>query len=253
MSPARGHTKEDQAQGSGCSSVACSEKGQGDRFDGAWAFSGGRIACTEKRKSADATTPGPKKTKKEAADCGRLKDAQAGGDGAARAGQREARASPLPPPSKASEPAEDTSEDENTAGAAALADDARDGDALALSNFRLSGEAAALRKRGVAALFPIQAATFDLVYEGKDLIGRARTGMGKTLAFALPIVERVRAARPGPPRHGRPPCPRDGAHARAGAAGRHRGRERRRVADEPLRYGGSRMGRRAALRAGIAF
>ena len=76
----------------------------------------------------------------------------------------------------------------------ALADDDREGDELALQNFRLSGETlAALEKRGVKALFPIQAATFDLIFEGKDMIGRARTGMGKTLAFALPIVERIRA------------------------------------------------------------
>jgi ATP-dependent helicase YprA (DUF1998 family) len=49
----------------------------------------------------------------------------------------------------------------------------------------------------VARLFPIQAATFKPLTEGRDLIGRARTGTGKTLAFSLPIIEkliRVRAA-----------------------------------------------------------
>ena len=62
-----------------------------------------------------------------------------------------------------------------------------------LSSFRLSRETvAALGARGVTGLFPIQEATFDVLYDGKDVIGRARTGMGKTLAFVLPIVERLK-------------------------------------------------------------
>jgi len=36
-----------------------------------------------------------------------------------------------------------------------------------------------------------QERTFDKVLDGCDLIGRARTGMGKTLAFVLPVVERL--------------------------------------------------------------
>lgn len=40
-------------------------------------------------------------------------------------------------------------------------------------------------------MFPIQAQTFDLVLDGSDLIGRARTGMGKTLGFALPMCEKL--------------------------------------------------------------
>ena len=34
-------------------------------------------------------------------------------------------------------------------------------------------------------------ATFNFVYDGKDLIAKARTGTGKTLSFALPLVERL--------------------------------------------------------------
>ena len=67
-----------------------------------------------------------------------------------------------------------------------------------LANFNLTKEtAAALAARGVSRLFPIQGATFKPLSEGRDLIGRARTGTGKTLAFSLPIIEkliRVRAA-----------------------------------------------------------
>ncbi|XP_021765236.1 DEAD-box ATP-dependent RNA helicase 7-like [Chenopodium quinoa] len=59
-----------------------------------------------------------------------------------------------------------------------------------LSNFRLSKPLKdALISKGIKALFPIQAMTFNDVFDGCDLVGRARTGQGKTLAFVLPIVE----------------------------------------------------------------
>ncbi|CAN0165128.1 unnamed protein product [Pylaiella littoralis] len=62
-----------------------------------------------------------------------------------------------------------------------------------------------LRKRGIATLFPIQAQTYDHIRTGKDLIGRARTGMGKTLAFAVPVIEKLLAAGPGSLKPGRKP------------------------------------------------
>lgn len=69
------------------------------------------------------------------------------------------------------------------------------GNAL-LSNFPLSDHMiTALTKRNIAALFPIQEKTFGAIYQGKDVIGKARTGMGKTLAFALPVLERLIAAK----------------------------------------------------------
>jgi len=37
---------------------------------------------------------------------------------------------------------------------------------------------------------PIQAGTIPLILEGKDVIGQAQTGTGKTAAFGIPIVER---------------------------------------------------------------
>lgn len=59
-----------------------------------------------------------------------------------------------------------------------------------LKNFRISKKTRkGLKERGIKYLFPIQSKTFDLIYEGKDVIGRARTGTGKTLAFALPVME----------------------------------------------------------------
>jgi ATP-dependent RNA helicase DDX21 len=48
-----------------------------------------------------------------------------------------------------------------------------------------------LRARGIEQLFPIQAATYEHIRQGNDLIGRARTGQGKTLAFCLPILEQM--------------------------------------------------------------
>lgn len=64
---------------------------------------------------------------------------------------------------------------------------------LPLSSYRLSPQlVSSCVARGVTHLFPIQAQTFDHILDGKDLIGRARTGMGKTLAFSLPMAERLR-------------------------------------------------------------
>ncbi|KAK8916729.1 DEAD-box ATP-dependent RNA helicase 7 [Platanthera zijinensis] len=59
-----------------------------------------------------------------------------------------------------------------------------------LNNFRISNILKErLNSKGIKALFPIQAKTFDIVLDGTDLVGRARTGQGKTLAFVLPILE----------------------------------------------------------------
>ncbi|ONK56268.1 uncharacterized protein A4U43_C10F5850 [Asparagus officinalis] len=59
-----------------------------------------------------------------------------------------------------------------------------------LSKFRISEAVKAkLKSKGIEALFPIQAMTFNLVHDGSDLVGRARTGQGKTLAFVLPLLE----------------------------------------------------------------
>jgi len=45
-----------------------------------------------------------------------------------------------------------------------------------------------LKAEGKSKMFEIQRATFDTVFDGKDLLARAHTGSGKTLAFAVPIV-----------------------------------------------------------------
>ena len=45
---------------------------------------------------------------------------------------------------------------------------------------------------------PIQAATIPTLLEGKDLLGQAQTGTGKTAAFALPILSRLKLEQKKP-------------------------------------------------------
>ena len=45
-----------------------------------------------------------------------------------------------------------------------------------------------LQRLGYDAMTPIQAATLPLSLAGHDLIAQARTGSGKTAAFALPSL-----------------------------------------------------------------
>jgi superfamily II DNA/RNA helicase len=49
----------------------------------------------------------------------------------------------------------------------------------------------ALTALGAETPFPIQAATIPIVLEGRDVLGRGRTGSGKTIAFGAPLVERL--------------------------------------------------------------
>ncbi len=51
-----------------------------------------------------------------------------------------------------------------------------------------------LAARGVTAPFPIQIATVPDALAGRDVLGRGRTGSGKTIAFALPTVARLAAS-----------------------------------------------------------
>lgn len=60
--------------------------------------------------------------------------------------------------------------------------------------------ASSLAARGIAAPFPIQSATIPAALDGRDVCGKAPTGAGKTLAFGIPLMLRVRRARPRAPR-----------------------------------------------------
>jgi ATP-dependent RNA helicase DeaD len=48
-----------------------------------------------------------------------------------------------------------------------------------------------IEELGFNDLFPIQAQAIIPLLEGKDVIGQARTGTGKTAAFGIPMVERL--------------------------------------------------------------
>jgi ATP-dependent RNA helicase DeaD len=56
----------------------------------------------------------------------------------------------------------------------------------------------ALKENGFEAPFPIQEAVIPLALTGVDVIGQAHTGTGKTAAFALPILTKIKIRRNGP-------------------------------------------------------
>ena len=72
---------------------------------------------------------------------------------------------------------------------------------------------------------PIQAKAIPIVLAGRDVMGAAQTGTGKTAAFTLPLLQRMMKPRERQRLAGAPPGARAGADAdaRAGGAG---GRER---------------------------
>jgi superfamily II DNA/RNA helicase len=61
----------------------------------------------------------------------------------------------------------------------------------------------ALAADGITTPFPIQTATLPDALAGRDVLGRGRTGSGKTYAFVLPLLTRL-AASTSPRRPGRP-------------------------------------------------
>ncbi|MBS0512205.1 MAG: ATP-dependent RNA helicase DbpA [Proteobacteria bacterium] len=65
--------------------------------------------------------------------------------------------------------------------------DARPFDDLPLTAAML----AAVKQLGYLTMTPIQAASLPLPLAGRDLIARAKTGSGKTVAFALPLLARL--------------------------------------------------------------
>ncbi|WP_158885394.1 DEAD/DEAH box helicase [Amycolatopsis anabasis] len=57
----------------------------------------------------------------------------------------------------------------------------------------------ALSAAGIERTFAIQELTLPLALAGNDLIGQARTGMGKTLGFGVPLLQRITTPGDGTP------------------------------------------------------
>jgi ATP-dependent RNA helicase RhlE len=70
---------------------------------------------------------------------------------------------------------------------------------MGFSNLGLSeGMIKGVKAMGYVEPTPIQLRAIPLILEGRDVIGSAQTGTGKTAAFALPILSRLQSHQPEP-------------------------------------------------------
>ncbi|MGM9520047.1 MAG: DEAD/DEAH box helicase [Phascolarctobacterium sp.] len=53
-----------------------------------------------------------------------------------------------------------------------------------------------LQKMGITRPMPVQEQAIPALFAGRDVIARAQTGTGKTLAFLVPLAEKIDAAKP---------------------------------------------------------
>lgn len=68
---------------------------------------------------------------------------------------------------------------------------------MSFNNLGLSAELVrAVSEKGYSTPTPIQTQAIPLILEGRDLMGSAQTGTGKTAGFTLPLLQRLNAARP---------------------------------------------------------
>ncbi|OAF71867.1 hypothetical protein A3Q56_00365 [Intoshia linei] len=67
-----------------------------------------------------------------------------------------------------------------------------DNDVTCFSNYNIRPTTVKkLTDMGITKLFPIQYKTYNYIFNNQDVVGKARTGTGKTLAFALPLIEKI--------------------------------------------------------------
>ncbi|KAI0497595.1 hypothetical protein KFK09_020826 [Dendrobium nobile] len=68
----------------------------------------------------------------------------------------------------------------------------RGDDGLEIAKLGISQDiVSALARKSITRLFPIQKAVLEPAMQGRDMIGRAKTGTGKTLAFGIPIMDNI--------------------------------------------------------------
>ncbi|MEX2974853.1 DEAD/DEAH box helicase [Streptomyces sp. C184] len=83
-------------------------------------------------------------------------------------------------------------DDEQTVPEVTAADEAPETDTVTFADLGLpEGVVRKLAQNGVTTPFPIQAATIPDALAGKDILGRGRTGSGKTLSFGLPTLAQL--------------------------------------------------------------
>ncbi|MER7989499.1 DEAD/DEAH box helicase [Streptomyces noursei] len=92
--------------------------------------------------------------------------------------------------------ATEAAEDDDVAEAAEAASEDDDAQTVTFATLGLpEGVVRKLAQNGVTTPFPIQAATIPDALAGKDILGRGRTGSGKTLSFGLPTLARLADGR----------------------------------------------------------
>ena len=68
-------------------------------------------------------------------------------------------------------------------------------------NLKLSSHlAAAVKELGFASPTPVQYAAFPIILSGRDVVGIAQTGTGKTLAYLLPLLHDLKFSKQSNPR-----------------------------------------------------
>src|SRR5580704_2393652 len=94
----------------------------------------------------------------------------------------------------------DTTEAETAGGPVATGGNAGPAHSVPFSAFGISEAiCSGLAAAGIVTTFPIQALTLPFGLRGQDIIGQARTGTGKTLAFGIPLLQLIEQGATGSP------------------------------------------------------